>query len=155
MKARRASSQVASQRSLTPSGDPPSGIEVISTGTTKTVMPFPATSPQDGTSQDVKAMVQDMVKSSLTQLGVIPQDTPTQSQSQYCGSGPSQIEDISEGEIFNSDQEASDYDYNYDYDSFLSPTVTKAPLWRFAEQTPSGSQTLCLNLRLQPLRLST
>ena len=28
-----------------------------------------------------------------------------------------------------------------DYDSFPSPTVTKAPLWRFAGQTLSGSQT--------------
>ena len=31
-------------------------------------------SPQDGTSQDLKAMVQDMVKSSLTQLGSVSLD---------------------------------------------------------------------------------
>ena len=56
LKHRRASSQVASQRSRTPSGAPSSGTEVISTGTTKTVKPPPA-SPQDKTSHDVKAMV--------------------------------------------------------------------------------------------------
>ena len=96
-----ATSQVASQRSLTPSGAPPSGIEVISIGTTKTVMPPPA-SPQDGTSQDVKAIVQEMVNSSLTELGVIPQDIPTQSQAQAPTVDPEhpQIEDISEGEDF-------------------------------------------------------
>ena len=27
-----------------------------------------------------------------------------------------------------------------DYDSFPSPVVTKSPLWKFADQTPSGSQ---------------
>ena len=47
----------------------------------RTVKPPPAR-PQKGTNQDVKAMVQDMVKSTLTQLGeVIPQETPTQPQS--------------------------------------------------------------------------
>ena len=53
-------------------------------------------------------MVQDIVKSSLTQLGVIPQETPTQSQAQSdtVDPEPPQIEDISsEGEISNSDQE--------------------------------------------------
>ena len=68
LKTRCASSQSASQRSLTPSRAPPSGIKVTNAGTTKTVKPPPA-SPQKGTSQDVKAMVQDMVKSFLTQLG--------------------------------------------------------------------------------------
>ena len=28
-----------------------------------------------------------------------------------------------------------------DYDSFPSPVVTRAPLWKFAEQTPTGFQT--------------
>ena len=28
-----------------------------------------------------------------------------------------------------------------DYDSFPTPSMTKAPLWRFAEETLSGSQT--------------
>ena len=61
---RRASSQIASKRSQTPSG-----IEV-STGIVQTVAPPPVSS-QDGTNQEVKAMVQDIVKSCLTQLGVI------------------------------------------------------------------------------------
>ena len=65
---RRASSWIASQRSQTPSGAPPSGIEVIRTGITQTVAPPPVSS-QDGASQEVKAVVQDIVKSSLTQLG--------------------------------------------------------------------------------------
>ena len=88
LKPRCATSQVASQRSLTPSGAPPSGIEVISI--------------QDGTSQDVKAIVQEMVKSSLTELGVIPQDIPTQSQAHSPTVDPEhpQIEDISEGGDF-------------------------------------------------------
>ena len=58
---RHASSQIASQRSLTPSRAPPLGIEVISTGITQTVAPPPVSS-QDGTSQNVKAMVQGIVK---------------------------------------------------------------------------------------------
>ena len=28
-----------------------------------------------------------------------------------------------------------------DYDSFPLPVETRAPLWKFTEQTPSGSQT--------------
>ena len=55
-------------------------------------------------------MVQDTVKSSLTKIGVIPQDTPTQPQAQSSTvdlESP-QIEDISEGEISNSDQEGPD-----------------------------------------------
>ena len=27
-----------------------------------------------------------------------------------------------------------------DYDSFTSPVANKTPLWKFAEQTPSGSR---------------
>ena len=67
LKCAMSSSQVAYQRSLAPTQGPPSGIKVTSTDTTKTVQPPPA-SPQDGTSQDVKAMVQDMIMSSLTQF---------------------------------------------------------------------------------------
>ena len=74
---RRASSQIASKRSQTTLGAPLSGIEV-STGVAQTVAPPPVSS-QDGASQEVKAMVQDIVKSSLTQLGVILQETPTHS----------------------------------------------------------------------------
>ena len=73
----RASSKIASKRSQTPSGAPPSGIKV-STGMAQTVAPPPVSS-QDGANQEVKAMVQDIVKCSLTQLGVIPQDAPTKS----------------------------------------------------------------------------
>ena len=53
-------------------------------------------------------MVQGLVKSSLTQFGVIPQETPDQSQvqSDTIDPEPPQVEDISsEGEIFDSDQE--------------------------------------------------
>ena len=99
---RCASSQIASQRSLTPSG-----IEVIGTGNTRTVASPPVSS-QDETSQNVKVMVQDIVKASLIQLRVISQETRTQSQAQpdTVDPEPPQIEDISsEGEISESDQE--------------------------------------------------
>ena len=104
-------------------------------------------------------MVQDMVKSSLTQLGVIPQETTTlgtqsQLQSSYEDLEPPQIEDISsEGQLFDSDQEDHysgtpalnqlliTAEEQAEYDSFPSPVATAAPLWSFAEQTPSGSQT--------------
>ena len=101
-------------------------------------------------------MVHYMVKSSLTQLGVIPQESPTQPQAQSSTVDPEspQIEDISEGEISDSDQEGTDSgtpilnqllisaeEEQLDYDSFPSPTVTKTPLWKFAEETPSGCQT--------------
>ena len=46
----------------------PSEIEGISTGISQTVGPPPASS-QDGASQNVEAIVQDLVKSSLRQLG--------------------------------------------------------------------------------------
>ena len=148
-----ASSQLASQRSQTPLGAPPSWMEVISTGISQTVAPPPAGS-QDGDSQNVEAMVQDLVKSSLTQLGVIPQETLDQSQAQSdtVDPGPPQIEDISfEGEISKSDLE--DHSGTFvlnkllmaqeeleDYDYFQSPVVTKTPLWKFPQQTLSGSQ---------------
>ena len=74
----------------TPFGAPPSQIEVISTGISHTVAPPPASS-QDGTSKNVEAMVQDLVKSSQTQSDTVDLE-------------PTQIEEISsEGEI--SDQE--------------------------------------------------
>ena len=98
---RRSCSQIASKRSQTPSG-----IEA-STGVTQTAAPPPVSS-HEGASQEVQAMVQDMVKSSLTQLGVIPQETPTQSQVQSSNEDPEppQIEDISsEGGLSDSDQE--------------------------------------------------
>ena len=99
---RRACSQITSKRSQTPSGATPSGIEA-STGVTQTAAPPPVSS-HEGASQEV----QDMVKSSLTQLGVIPQETPTQSQVQSSNEDaePPEIEDISsEGGLSDSDQE--------------------------------------------------
>ena len=76
--------QLASQRSLPPKKGFLSGIKVTSMVTTKTVKP-PPTSPrseQDGTgqAQDFNAMMQDMIRSSLTVCGVIPKaNTPSQS----------------------------------------------------------------------------
>ena len=81
-------------------------------------------------------------------------ETPDQSQAQSdtVDPEPPQIEDISsEGEILDSDQEDHSgtpvlnellmaREELEDYDSFLSAVVTKIPLWKFAEQTPSGSQ---------------
>ena len=137
---RRASSQIASQRSQTPSGAPPSGIEVIGTGITQNVAP-PPVSFQDGANQEMKAMVQDMAKSSLTQLGVMPQDTPTQSRAQSSNEDlePPQIEDISaEGEISDQEDHHSGtpvlnqllmvVEEQADYESFPSPVVTRPPL---------------------------
>ena len=102
---RPASSQIASKRSQNLSGAPPSGIEA-STGVTQTAV-LPPVSSQFGASQEVKAMVQDMVKSSLTQLGVTPQETPTQAQVQSLNEDlePPQIEGISsDGELSHSDR---------------------------------------------------
>ena len=152
---RGASSQIASKRSQTPSVDHPTGIEV-STGIAQTVAPSPVSS-QGGASQEVKAMVQDIVKSSLTQLGVILQDVPTQSQAQSSNEEPEhpQTEDISsDGEFSDSDQEDTHsgtpalnqllimVEEQADYDFFPSPVEkTRAPQWKFAEQTSSGFQT--------------
>ena len=95
----------------------------------------------------------------VKQLGVIPQETPTctqlQSQSSFMDPESPQVVDTLEGEISNSDQEGLvsgtpelkqlvlTVEEQLDYDSFPTPTcsVTKAPLWRFAEETPSGSKT--------------
>ena len=40
-----------------------------------------------------------------------------------------------------------------DYDSFAlaSPTVTRAPLWKFADENPRGSQTRIMNIQAQPI----
>ena len=110
LKAKHASSKVASQRSLAPTQGPPSGIKVTSTVTTKTVKAPPQASPQDGTGQEMKAMVQDMIRSSLTQFWVIPQQTPTQPPIQSITVDPEspQIVDLSEGEISDSEQEGPD-----------------------------------------------
>ena len=95
---------MASQRSQTPSG-PPSGIEINDTGVSQTVaLPTPS---QDRASQTKEAVMQGLVKSSLTQFGVIPQESPDQSQAQSDTREPEppQIEDISsEGKIPDSDQ---------------------------------------------------
>ena len=79
---RHAASQIASQRSRTPSGAPPSRIEVISTGISQTVTPPPVSS-QDGASQEVKAMVLPD-----TTWSYLLQDTTTQSQAQSSNEDP-------------------------------------------------------------------
>ena len=86
------SSQVASQQSQAPLGAPHSGTEVISTGISQIVAP-PLASSQDGASQNVEGMLQDLVKSSRTQSDTVDLE-------------PTQIEVISsDGEISDSDQE--------------------------------------------------
>ena len=83
IKPKRASSPVAYQRSLPLEQGFPSGIKVTSTVTTKTVKPPPASprSEQDGTGQDLTAMMQDIIRPSLTEFGVISKANPSQSQS--------------------------------------------------------------------------
>ena len=63
---KRASSQVTSQRSLPLEQGLPSEIKVTSTVTAKTDKP-PPDSPRDEPGQDMKAMMQDMIRSSLTE----------------------------------------------------------------------------------------
>ena len=89
-----------------PFNRPHSGIKVTSTVTAKTVKPPPA-SPQDGTGQDMKAMMQDMIRSSLTEYGVIPKASPTQYQSQSIAvdTETPQVVELSEGELSDSEQE--------------------------------------------------
>ena len=99
------SSQLASQRSQTPSGAPHSGIE----GVSQTVAP--PTPSQDGASQTTK-----------TQLGVIPQESPDQSlaQSDTREVEPPQIENISsEGELPYSDSEQEDHSVTLVFDELL------------------------------------
>ena len=80
---------------------------------------------------------------------------------------PPQIEDISsEGEISYSDQDHPHsgtleldellmaWEEQEDCDSFPSPVVTKAPLWKFLEQTPSGSQAQTTTAQAQPVTCS-
>ena len=115
--------------------------------------------------QDTKAMVQDMIRSSLTQFGVIPKETPpqTQAQSITVDLESPQIVELSEGEISDSEQEDPDSrtpeldqlmltaKEQLDYDSFAlaSSSVTRALLWKFAEETPSGSQTRPVTIQAQ------
>ena len=95
-----------------------------------------------GLALNVEAMVQDLVKSSMTQFGVIPKETPDQSQAQSDTVDPEtpQVEYISsEGEIFYSDQEDQSgtpvhnellmaQEELDDYDSFTLPVANKTPL---------------------------
>ena len=93
---------------------------------------------------------------------------------------PPQVVDLSEGELSDSEQESPDsgtpeldqlmltaeaqMDYDsleqMDYDSFalLSPSVTRAPLWKFAEETPAGSQTqpqaTTITVQAQPITIT-
>ena len=99
-------------------------------------------------------MRQDLIRSSLTEYGVIPKASPIQTQSIAVDKETPQVIYHSEGEL--SEQEGSDLgtckqdqlmltaEEQMDYDSFAlaSPSVTRAPLWKFNEETPSGSQTL-------------
>ena len=78
-----------------------------------------------------------------------------QSQSSTVDPESPQLVDTSEGGISDSEDEGADSgtpelnqlvltaEEQLDYDSFAlaSPSVTRAPLWSFAEKTPSGSQT--------------
>ena len=101
---------------------------------------------QEGVSQTTK-----------TQLGVIPRESPDQSQAQSDTREvePPQIEDISsEGELPDSDTDQEDHSWtpvleellmgrdeleDYDYLN-SSPVINKTLLWKLTEQTPSGSQ---------------
>ena len=115
----------------------------------------PPTPSQDGAIQTIETVVQGLVKSSLTQLCVIPQGSPDQSQAQSDTRDPEapQIEDISsEDELPDSDQEDHSgtpvleellmkQEKLEDYNSLnSSPVINKTPLWKFTQQIPSGSQ---------------
>ena len=70
----------------------------------------PPAIPQDRTGQDMKAMVQDMIRSSLIQLGVISKETLTQSKVQPIVvhlESPHIVNHL-EGEISDSEQEGPD-----------------------------------------------
>ena len=103
---KHASPQVASQRPLPLKQGLPSGIKVTSTVTAKTVKPHPA-SPQDGTGQDMKVMMQGIIRSSLTKYGVTPKTTPRQPQSQSIAADTEspQVVELSEGGLSDSKQE--------------------------------------------------
>ena len=76
IKPERVSSQATSQRSLSFKKGFFSGIKVTNMVTSKTVKPPPARprieQDKTGRAQKFKAMMQDMIKSSLTEFGVIP-----------------------------------------------------------------------------------
>ena len=86
----------------------PSGIKVTSTVTTKTVK-LPPASPQDETGHYIKAMMKDMIRSTLTEFGVIPKANPPQSQSHSqsltVNKETPQVIHLSEGELSDSEQE--------------------------------------------------
>ena len=98
--------------------------------------------------------MQDMIRSSLTEYGVVPKASPAQSQSIVVDTETPQVVDLSERNISDSGQEGPDLGTSeldqlmltaeqMDYDPFAlaSPSATRAPLWKFAEETPSHSQT--------------
>ena len=131
---------------------------------------LPPTPSQDGASQDTRTVVQSGAKTSLTRFGVIPQESPDQSQAHSdTREEPPQLEDISsEGELpdTDSDQEAHSgtpildellmgREELEDYDSLnSSPVIYKTPFWKFTEQTPLYALRLRLELTLQLLRLN-
>ena len=100
-------------------------------------------------------MMHDMIRSFLTECGVIPKASPTKSQSIAVDKETPQVVELSEGELSDSEQEGPESgtpelhqlmitaEEQMDYDSFTlaSPSVIRAPLWKFTEETPSGSQT--------------
>ena len=115
---------------------------------------MPPTPSQDGASQTMETVMQGLVKSSLTQFGVIPQESPDQSQAQSDTREPEppQTGDISsEGDIPDSDQKDRSgtpileellmgREELEDYDSLSLPVINETPLWKFTQQPPSGCQ---------------
>ena len=81
----------SSQRSLPLKRGSLRGINVTSTVTTKTVKPLPACprveQAKTGQAQDLKDMMQHMIKSSLTDFGVIPEADPPTVTVYYSGKG--------------------------------------------------------------------
>ena len=89
-------------------------------------------------------------RSSLTEYGIIPKASPTQYQSQSIAvdTETPQVVELSEGELTESEQEGPDsgtpeLDQSmltaeeqmvYDFFALASPSVTRAPLWKFAEE---------------------
>ena len=61
-----------------------------------------------GIGQDMKAMMQDTIRSSLTEYGVIPKASPTQSQSIAVDTETTGVIDLSEGKLSDSEQEGPD-----------------------------------------------
>ena len=110
-------------------------------------------------------MMQNMIRSSLTEYQVIPRTFPTQPQSQSFAvdTDSSQFVKLSDRELSDSEQESPDSgtpeldqlmhtaEKQMDHDSFslASASVTNTPLSKFAEETPSGHKP-----RLCPFRLS-